>query len=665
MKKKAVIIAIDKIVSKYIEEQLNSLFDDLIDFDAYSLEEGISGKIACDICIYPIEDDIFNIAEKFMPGTKFLSVKRTLLKEGWKKIEAIPYGTRVLLVNSSMKLSIEAISFLLEMGANHIDYIPYSPGVDTFPKDIKVAVTPNEVELVPYDIDEIINIGDRVIDSTTLFDILTSLKLLNNETKARIGDYITTTISKGSSVLNFFNQFIAEKDFISDIVNASDYIVIACDADNRIIYQSKIESSISKEILYGIRIDQYFNNTDIIRPGEIYYEIFDIKGKEYFVNKMDRFKDGELIAKIYAIVKCKDLENVVNSYKKHLKLNLGKARYTFEDIVGNSQAIKKVKKIASTAAKTNLDILIEGETGTGKELFANSIHNESMRKNGPFIAFNCAAISSNLLESELFGYEEGAFTGAKKGGKKGLIEAADDGTLFLDEIGEISKEAQVKLLRVLQEREVVKVGGITRIPINIRVIAATNHDLHELVRNNEFRKDLYYRLNVVSIKIPPLRERKEDIVMLISSFLKNRNTKLKFNEDVLNVFQSYDWPGNVRELLNCVEYMLGMTEEMSVDELPNNIKRGVDVSTRNESYPSILGDYRQKEKLSIIRVINEFNRRGKKIGRRAISDELRKIDIIISENEVRSLLNELKESGLVEVHKGRAGTVVTTKGKEL
>jgi transcriptional regulator with PAS, ATPase and Fis domain len=288
-----------------------------------------------------------------------------------------------------------------------------------------------------------------------------------------------------------------------------------------------------------------------------------------------------------------------------------------------------------------------------------------MRKNGPFIAFNCAAISSNLLESELFGYEEGAFTGAKKGGKKGLIEAADDGTLFLDEIGEISKEAQVKLLRVLQEREVVKVGGITRIPINIRVIAATNHDLHELVRNNEFRKDLYYRLNVVSIKIPPLRERKEDIVMLISSFLKNRNTKLKFNEDVLNVFQSYDWPGNVRELLNCVEYMLGMTEEMSVDELPNNIKRGVDVSTRNESYPSILGDYRQKEKLSIIRVINEFNRRGKKIGRRAISDELRKIDIIISENEVRSLLNELKESGLVEVHKGRAGTVVTTKGKEL
>lgn len=231
------------------------------------------------------------------------------------------------------------------------------------------------------------------------------------------------------------------------------------------------------------------------------------------------------------------------------------AKYTFEDIVGTTDEIVIAIEQARKAAKTPATVLLRGESGTGKELFAHAIHNESDRKYNNFIRVNCAAIPESLLESELFGYEEGAFSGAKRGGKKGLFEEANKGSIFLDEIGELSSQMQVKLLRVLQEKEIIRVGGTKPIPIDVRIIAATNKHLEKEIENGNFREDLYYRLNRIPIHIPPLRERLEDVPKLCHRLIQKINHDYGRNvevieKDAITILQQYHWPGNVRELEN-------------------------------------------------------------------------------------------------------------------
>ncbi len=239
-------------------------------------------------------------------------------------------------------------------------------------------------------------------------------------------------------------------------------------------------------------------------------------------------------------------------YKKGLV-----ARVSLEDILGESEQINQAKRKACLYGQSDSTVLITGESGTGKELFAQGIHNASTRAKRPFVTINCAALPENLLESELFGYEDGAFTGARKGGKQGFFELAHGGTIFLDEIGEITPKLQSRLLRVLEEHEVMRIGGDRLIPVNIRVIAATNKNLWHLVQQGEFREDLYYRINVLELHIPPLRERKEDIPHLVTKFLTEMRDELeKVEIQELSrhyLFVSYDWPGNVRELRNIVE----------------------------------------------------------------------------------------------------------------
>jgi DNA-binding NtrC family response regulator len=232
-------------------------------------------------------------------------------------------------------------------------------------------------------------------------------------------------------------------------------------------------------------------------------------------------------------------------------------KYSFSNIIGKSPAMQEIFDVIEMVSKTQSNILIGGESGTGKELVARAIHYDSDRAENPFVTIDCAAIPSEIMESELFGHEKGAFTGAHEK-KIGLLEHANKGTVFLDEIGELDLNLQKKLLRFLQEREILRVGGVNRIKLNVRIIAASNKDLEDEVHNGRFREDLYYRLNVVSIVMPPLRERRDDIPLLANHFLEKLNEiegKLikGFDDDVMDVFMKYDWPGNVRELENVVE----------------------------------------------------------------------------------------------------------------
>ena len=280
----------------------------------------------------------------------------------------------------------------------------------------------------------------------------------------------------------------------------------------------------------------------------------------------------------------KDVYNIVNKYSGVT------ASYTFDDIIGESLSIKNLVRQAESIADSPSTVLIQGESGTGKELVAQSIHNSSSRRNNNFIAINCGAIPKNLIESELFGYEEGAFTGAKKGVHYGKFELANGGTLFLDEIGEMPLDMQVSLLRVLQEGCVSRLGGNKSIHVDVRIIAATNKNIKDEIKKGNFREDLYYRLNVIPIHITPLRERIEDVELLIKYFLKAKAIKLgkplpAISRDLYNKLMNYSWPGNVREMENCIENIVNLNgnttfnfESHSIDE---NITKGCDFSMRS------------------------------------------------------------------------------------
>ncbi len=258
-------------------------------------------------------------------------------------------------------------------------------------------------------------------------------------------------------------------------------------------------------------------------------------------------------------------------------------------IIAKSQEMKKVVNLALKIAKSDSTVLIQGQSGVGKGILSKMIHDNSARSDSAFVKIDCGSIPDNLLESELFGYEKGAFTGADKDGKKGYVEAANGGTLFLDEIGEVPLSLQSKLLRFLQDKQIVRVGGNTTIPIDARVIAATNRDLEEMVSQKMFRKDLFYRLNVVPITIPPLRDRKEDVIPLINNMISKYNsqndTHYSIDRSAMKQLVNYDWPGNIRELENIIEYSIvtSNTETINEDDLPEKIVKKDNRQIKNEA----------------------------------------------------------------------------------
>lgn len=267
-------------------------------------------------------------------------------------------------------------------------------------------------------------------------------------------------------------------------------------------------------------------------------------------------------------------ERLSNSFMSASKVFAEDLDRAFDGIAGQDVTLRLALLSAQKAAKTDLPILIVGESGTGKELLARAIHRSSLRENGPFLAVNCAAIPENLIESELFGYAKGAFTGARREGKRGLFDQADGGTIFLDEIGDASFSVQSKLLRVLQDGEFLRVGGTTSVRVDVRIISATNKELDSLVRQTRFRDDLFYRLNTVAITLPPLRKRGSDIRFLARSFLEGHSggnkQPLYFAEETLRTMESYAWPGNIRELRSVVDYAATMSdfEKIGPESLP-------------------------------------------------------------------------------------------------
>ncbi|MGG3989400.1 sigma-54-dependent Fis family transcriptional regulator [Bacillus smithii] len=371
--------------------------------------------------------------------------------------------------------------------------------------------------------------------------------------------------------------------FLEATTNNMKESILITDTEGNIIKaneQLKKMMNLDPSGLEGKKIQELFKNQTIVSNGPIYLQNEELhvavrpsrKNYHVMVDKIPIYKDKQWIG---SMIMMKEIHKV-RQFVNHLSGN--QAKITFDDIIGQHPLfIQKIQE-AKLAARTDSNVLILGESGTGKEMFAQAIHHESDRRNKPFIAINCGGIPRDLLGSELFGYVDGAFTGAKKGGSAGKFELADGGTLFLDEIGEMSLEMQVLLLRVIQEKEVMRIGGHKVIPVDVRIIAATNKNLREEVQKGSFREDLFFRLHVMPITLPPLRERKEDIPLLVRHFIDKLSKKLNkpfpdIRPDFLQALLQYDWPGNIRELQNIIERTLNRQTKpvLSAKDLPEEV----------------------------------------------------------------------------------------------
>lgn len=393
---------------------------------------------------------------------------------------------------------------------------------------------------------------------------------------------IDSSIKEAKRILIATRNEKEKSERFKSILKYIDEGVVSIDRDGKITTfnpAAKKIMKISNKELLGLPIEEITGNSKLIEVMEenkpVLGQILLMGNTQVLANILPiviKDKTVGAVATFQDITKIQEYEQRIRAGlldKGHV------ARYSFSYIIGSSLAMVKAVEKAKKYAHNDGTVLITGESGTGKEMFAQSIHLESPRKSGPFVAVNCAAIPKDLLESELFGYEEGAFTGARKAGKNGLFAEAHGGTIFLDEIGEIDIELQPRLLRVLQEKEIRPVGSTKVIPIDIRIIAATNKNLLEQVAQGAFRSDLYYRLNILKLKIPPLRNRKDDIEMLSKYFVNKisakYNKEVSLPVNVINILKKYDWPGNIRELENIIESLVVLCdyaiEEDDLNEL--------------------------------------------------------------------------------------------------
>lgn len=395
--------------------------------------------------------------------------------------------------------------------------------------------------------------------------------------------------------------------------------IFAIDAKGYIKHSNSIAEALfrtTKDDIIGSHISKFMRGTpavDVLRFGKGYTENEEVfnneRGSFHFIVTAKPFFTEDRVEGV--VISFRDIEE---AQKLVYNINTRALKYTFEDIMGESEEIKKAKNQALLTARGNSTVLITGESGTGKEMFAKAIHYSSSRAKGPFITVNCGAIPETLLESELFGYEKGAFTGASDKGKVGKFELANGGTIFLDEIGDMPLHLQVKILHVLQNMRFEKVGGNKTIIVDVRVIAATNKDLENMIEEGTFREDLYYRLSVIPLIIPPLRNRKSDIKLLMHYFLNKYNTFMNkkitgFTEEAEQAYLSYDWHGNVRELENAVEYGTNMVfgDKIGIDTVPARIlKNDLNTITIKDSDLTLSEQVKLYEKEIITRKLKKY-----------------------------------------------------------
>ena len=668
--KKIIIISLGKETGKSLKMQLESILEKNIKIYYFSIDDKNLDLSDSDLIVFSSADVANLFFSKNNILKKYIIVKRVIQHELLDKLFTLKKGTNVLLVNDTKHTCEVAIKQLVAHGVDHLIYHPYYPGIDSYEIQ-RIAITPGEEEFVPTGVSEIINIGTREIDIVSIMEIIMYLDDLEIYQDLLSSYFYRKIVTQYKKYVNISNKSIKLTRILKDIIDNSEEGIIYVNTKNEVLVYNKVSMKILgfSEDITGKNIYDIFPN--------INNELTLINENEIFISNKKIYSKNELMGYTIILETSSIIDKLDEERRRKKKQNVNSARYTFEDMIGNNQRVLKMINLSKKISKSNSTVLIQGESGTGKEILAQAIHNESTRKNNKFIAINFSALSENLLESELFGYEEGAFTGAKKGGKIGLFKKAHKGTIFLDEIGDAPYHFQTRLLRVLQEREITPVGSCDPIPIDVRVIAATNKDLLEEVKANRFREDLFYRINVMPLYTISLRDRKDDIELLIKYYLRKHKVFTPINkfldEKVIDYLKEYNWPGNIRELVNIVEFLVNIKEDktkIKFEDLPLYMLKNLvhKESTPNSNMRIGEGNKNNKFKMTLsdneIWILNKIYLNDG-IGRRALCKISKEECLDLGEGQIRGILNKLKESEYIEVNKGIKGTKISEKGINL
>lgn len=687
MAEKLLIVSMSLKASLFLKKNLDDVFANKIEIEACSFLEtskalflkALAGKPLLAIAT---GNTSYNELIKYFPASKCLLGKRYIsTPESLDKLFDIPKGKKVLVVNATKNGTLETIEAIKRLGITHLSYIPYWENCDINIGNLDTAISPGMLIHCPESIQNKIDIGMRNLSAETFLKILEKYNLKNT--------YIDKYILTQKKVLVETNKQLSLEKKSSDLLRETlqttldvlDEAIISIDANSNITSfnysASQILNISANEVLHK-NIKSVFND---ISAG------FSLKKKIGFITTINNHQfylsytplsKAITNAGIFKLSKIKDIQKneeiirkmLYQKYKGHV------AKYTFSDILAESPSMEKLIDNAKLFAKTESTILITGESGTGKELLAQAIHNYSKRSDKPFIAVNFAAIPENILESELFGYEEGAFTGAKKGGKKGLFELAHTGTIFLDEIGYSSLRLQTRLLRVLEERTIMRLGDTKVIPVDIRIIVATNKNLKKMVSENNFLADLYFRINVFQLHLIPLRKRKESIPKLINKLMLKQGLTKIFSQQALEKILEYSWFGNIRELKNMIEYSVevSQTNIINIDDLPHDIlihkssENSMTPSTENNLFENICCNLKALFDLEYIVVILLFlsqNNAGLvKVGRSKMLNFLKEKNVFISDRKLRVIMQYLYNYGFVLTGKTKQGTVISSDGEK-
>lgn len=682
--KKIAVVALDPLAGASYTKEVRDLFGEYAEVVGYSVRDGSAAGVLPRADLFAISTDAYGSAEeeaRHVPiDSQIMSIEVTFYWETLKKLFEIPQGTKVLFVNVTSNMAREAITQLSSLGVNHLQFIPYYPGA-VLEEPVDIAVTPGESRFVPPSVKTVIDCDHRPCSYGMMVEIALRLGLEYLPETESFMNYAKVVASNHYSFDLMYAKSRRQESQMHILAESLDEGLIGVNETGDIFVCNKKAcqiARISEELTMGKKGEEVFPYIpfyQVLRKKKAVPEkIIRLFGTDISLAVVPVVRKENCIGAFAMLQKFNEQESRQNALRRQMMQKGHYARYTLDDVIGISTAITETKNILRKMAATDSPVLLMGETGTGKELMAHALHQASRRADGPFIAINVAAMPENLLESELFGYEEGAFTGAKKGGRPGLFEFAHQGTLFLDEVEGMSLSMQVKLLRVLQEGEIMRVGGGSIIRVDVRIVAATNESLEEKIQDGSFRKDLYYRLNALTVEIPPLRKRGDDIFLLLDYFMRKMGGDFTLSEGVKTFLRRHPWPGNIRELQNAVEYFNYLAKPViGLSDLPPTMTRFVDDGSddgegevndnaADDKEADMAYQAAVDKKQFVLNQLALAWKEGKTAGREKILETAKKDHISMTQKQVRDLLDELAKEGLIQVGRGRGGSKITEKG---
>ena len=659
-------------VGSTIEANLLAVFADEVTIARYNIDELTAGStIDEDLVMVMAGSRVVKIRKYVTRQDNIIVAKRTFARSGLYPLFSIPEGTDVLVVNDNIETVLESISSLYHIGIKHVNLIPFEAGKDY--RHIHYAVTPSELELVPSYIENVYDVGGRVVDIPTLLLVSSRLHLSNKKTQQNIYSYYQDIWSPNEGIIENYNELLSRTEELDLVLSLSHDGIVLTDEQGIVLISNKrftdlfeLRGKPEGRFLHDLLPDM---GLEACYGSNFQDDLLKVKKKviNLEVNRVRHFKGEQRL--YFSFQEVTHIKKLEQNMTRKLREKGQTARYTFEDIFCSTKDMQVIVNKAKKIAKTDLTVLITGESGTGKEILAQAIHNASSRQGQPFIAVNSAAIPDSLIESELFGYASGSFTGALREGRKGLFEQANNGTVFLDEIGDMPSYLQSKLLRVLQERQIMPIGSDRTIDIDIRVIAATHKSPIEMIQQGNFRKDLFYRLNVFPLELPALKNRREDILLLLKEFTRDRYS---FSAECSNLLLSYAWPGNIRELHNVAQYISTIEEGDTVgtESLPLYLvkpHREPDSGQKEQVYSDLqlLISHKSDPELAgtVLEGIRLLNSIGKTAGRKHLLEHLELSSKSMKEGKLRSILTVLSNADLIHAQRGRSGCRITEKGK--